>query len=156
VAAGPNAGTASTSVTNQYTQPAGDTTPFAYVGVGSSLTANFAGGITSLDLLWGSPDTWNFITFVGTGGSVTYSPGSGLLASLSPVNSGSQTVLFTAGPGVIWTSVIFTSTLAAFEFDNVSTLAAATASATPEPATLALLAGGLLAIGIGTVRRRKI
>jgi hypothetical protein len=77
-----------------------------------------------------------------------------LLSGLNPVNNGSQTVLFTATPGTNWTSVIFTSSLAAFEFDDVSTLPVPTAPS-PEPASLSLLAGGLLAIGVGSFRRRR-
>ncbi len=146
-----DAGIASTSVANQYTEPTGDTTPFAYVGPGGLITASFSTGITGLDLLWGSPDSWNSITFSGSGGSVTYVPGSGLLGVLNPDNSGSEYVLFTATPGTTWTSVTFSSTLPAFEFNTVSTLAATVA--TPEPATAGLLILGVIAFG--TIRRRR-
>jgi hypothetical protein len=150
-ASGPNAGIVSTSVTNQYMAPSGDSTPFAYAGVGSSITATFASGISGLSLLWGSPDSWNTITFSGPGGTESFSPGSGLLSILDPTNTGSMNVLFIATPGSYWTTVTFSSAAPAFEFDNVATLAATT-TAVPEPATLALVAG---ALSLFALRRRK-
>jgi hypothetical protein len=150
------AGTADTSVTALYLDPLSDSSYFAYTEGASSITASYAGGITSFDLLWGSPDAFNTITFSGPGGTESYSPGSGLLAGLIPNNSnaGTMAVLFTATPGTDWTSVMFTSSLNSFEFGEVSFVAAATSSSpSPEPASIALLAGGFLAIG--ALRKRK-
>jgi hypothetical protein len=148
-----NAGTSNTSVTNAYLDPLPGAGYYAYTESGASITASFAGGITSFELLWGSPDAVNTITFSGPSGSVSFNPGSGLLAGLTPTdtNAGTMSVLFTATPGVDWTSVSFTSGINSFEFGQVAIVAAPT----PEPATMALLAGGFLAIGAGALRKRK-
>ncbi len=144
-------GTASTSLVNSYLDPLSGTGYFAYAEAGNTITANFAGGITSLDLLWGSPDTYNTITFYsglnGTGTAESYKPGTGPLATLNPTQTGGTLVLF-ATTGV-WDSVKFTSSQNSFEFADISVVPS------PEPASMALLAGGLLAIGAGAIRRRK-
>jgi hypothetical protein len=147
------AGTANTSVANTYLDPLPGAGYYAYTEQGSTITATFAGGITSFDLLWGSPDAVNTITFSGPGGSVSYSPGVGLLAGLVPTDTNASTsmVLFTATPGVDWTSVSFTSGINSFEFGQVAFVAAAS----PEPASIALLAGGFLAIGAGALRKKR-
>jgi len=146
------AGAANTTVVNSYVDPLSTPGYFAYAEQGSTITAHFANGITSLDLLWGSPDTFNTITFYTgqneTGSSESYSPGSGLLAGLTPSQVGATPVLFTIGAGV-WESVKFTSSQNSFEFASVSVVPS------PEPASIAMLASGLLAIGAGVIRRRK-
>ncbi len=144
--------TANTSVGNQYLDPLSNNSYYAYAKGGSSITVDYANGISALDLLWGSPDSYNTITFTNShGASVSFTPGQGLLSALTPTgtNAGSQMVDFVASPGTVWDSVTFSSTTNAFEFAEVSTLAAPT----PEPATMALLAGGLVALGV--IRRRK-
>ena len=143
-------GTANASVLNSYTDPL-NSGYFAYAESGSTVTATFTGGITSLDLLWGSPDTFNTITFNSANGSKSYSPGVGALSGLTATQTGGTMVLFTATSGTVWTSVDFTSSTNSFEFGQVSTVAAPA----PEPASIALLGGGLLAIGAGAIRRRK-
>jgi len=147
------AGTANTSVVYSYLDPLSTSGYFAYAEAGSSITANFAGGITSLDLLWGSPDAFNTVTLYsglnGTGTAESYTPGSGALAGLAATQSGASLVLFsTTG---VWDSITFTSSENSFEFGDVAVVAAPL----PEPASMALLAGGLLAIGAGAIRRRK-
>ena len=133
---------------DQYSAPTGDTTKFAYAGVGGVVTESFATPITYLGLYWGSPDSYNTLTVTDTNGVTTaYVPGQGILSSLTPNQQTAQYVNF-FDTGAAWKSVTFTSSLAAFEFDNVASF-----TATPEPASLALLAGGLLTVGI--LRRRK-
>jgi hypothetical protein len=56
-------------------------------------------------------------------------------------------VNFYADPGTTFTSAGFSSTQDSFELDNIAT-------ATPEPASIATLAGGLLIVA-GAIRRRK-
>jgi hypothetical protein len=148
------AATANTTVTGDYLDPLSGVGYFAYTEGGSTITATFASGITSFSLLWGSPDAFNTITFSGPGGSASYIPGSGLLAGLTPNASVSAPVTFFATPGTDWTSVTFASSLNAFEFGQVA-FVAASATPSPEPATIALLAGGFLAIGAGALRKRK-
>jgi hypothetical protein len=146
------AGTANATVVNSYVDPLSTPGYFAYAEAGNTITANFATGITSLALLWGSPDTYNTITFYSglneTGTAVSYSPGTGALAGLTPSQVGATEVDFTSGSGS-WGSVSFTSSQNSFEFANVAVVPS------PEPASIALLASGLLAIGAGVARRRK-
>jgi hypothetical protein len=63
-------------------------------------------------------------------------------------------VLFTANGGVVWQSVTFSSNFNSFEFANVSTLPASV-SAIPEPSSIALLAVGFLAMGVGVRSRSR-
>ena len=67
---------------------------------------------------------------------------------LNATGSTSYYVNFFATPGTTFTAAGFGSANQfAFEFDNVAT-------ATPEPGTVAMLAGGLLVLA-GAVRRRR-
>jgi hypothetical protein len=147
-------GTANTSVINSYLDPLAGSGYYAYAESGNTVTANFAGGINNLSLLWGSPDTYNMITFYsglnGTGTSESYSPGTGALSGLIPTQTGGTLVSFsTTG---VWDSVKFYAGGNSFEF---AVAAPTTPVSTPEPASIALLAGGLVAIGAGAIRRRK-
>jgi hypothetical protein len=66
---------------------------------------------------------------------------------LAATQTGGTLVLFsTTG---VWDSVKFTSSQNSFEFADIQVVPS------PEPASMALLAGGLLAIGAGAIRRRK-
>jgi hypothetical protein len=150
------AATANTSTVNLALDPlpAGNTSYFAYTPQNpvGTITLNFTGGISDLSLLWGSPDGSNQITFSGPSGSVTVTAtsaaGSGLVLN-------AQTSQFVnIALGGTYTSATFSSGINSFEFANVADVAAA-AAASPEPASIALLAGGLLAIGAGAIRRRK-
>lgn len=141
-------GIAATSTPNVAAEPSNDTTPFAYVGTGGTITYTSpnSAGFTSIGLDWGSPDTFNTLVLSNASTSITLVPGSGLLAGLNPNQATAEYVTISGGA---WTTATFTSASAAFEFDNVTI----GGTATPEPASIALLAGGL--IGVGFLRRRK-
>lgn len=145
-----NAGIVSGSVSGAYAAPAGDATNYAFVGTGGTATYTNAAGFNTFGLYWGSPDQYNTIKLVSAGGTEVYGNG-GTALSFTPGFQGNPDKYVTFSGSTVWTSVIFTSATAAFEFDNVS----ASTAATPEPASIALLAGGLLAIGAGAIRRRK-
>jgi hypothetical protein len=126
----------------------------AGVTAGPTATLTFAnGGVDYLSFLWGSPDTYNFLTVNTTAGSKTFTT-STLGFSVSNGNqSFSQYVQFAALTGGKITSVSFTNSpnLDAFEAANFSVIAPVTA--VPEPESYALLLAGAVAFLI-TARRR--
>lgn len=138
-----NSGIVTGSETNSYAAPTADTTAYAFVGAGGLITYNPGNSFTYLGLYWGSPDTYNTLT-------LTYVDGTTAVVTLPAADYNSSSAVYA---NITDTNPIksasFASSLAAFEFDNVSSNAA------PEPASLALIAGGLLAIGAGAIRRRK-
>jgi len=137
------------SLTNFYLDPLPSTGYYVYAEAGATVTLGYSAGVTSFSLLWGSPDGSNDITFSGPGISASYT-GAQLVADGLVTNSQtSQFVSFT-GLGDV-TSISFTSGQNSFEFGDIATVA----TPSPEPASIALLAGGLLAVGFGAARRRK-
>jgi hypothetical protein len=150
-----NSGVVSGNKAFVYSQPAGDSTDFAYVGPGGSITETLGTtgvGVNYFGLYWGSPDQYNSLTFTDTQGhTVTYGEGGIQIPNFTPnVQGNTDSYVSFWSTGNNWVSVSWASTTAAFEFDNVSA-----GVVTPEPASIALIAGGLLAIGVGALRRRK-
>ncbi len=146
---GPTAGVATGSVFNEYMAPGGDSSPYAYVGANSYIIGDFA-ATSVFSLYWGSADSFNTIAFTDTNGAVTtFGLGGEAIPGLSLDTDSSAYVTF-QDTGALWTEVKFTSGGNSFEFADVSF----TALPTPEPNSIALLAGGLL-ICAGAVRRRK-
>jgi hypothetical protein len=149
-----NAGVVSGSLNLVYSQPANDTTHYAYTGSGGSMTETFgAGGVNYFGLYWGSPDQYNTLTFTDTlGNTFVYGEGGTPIPEFTKVSGNIDSYVEFFDSGNNWKSVTWTSSSAAFEFDNVTSgiLAA------PEPASIFLLACGLVGIGAGAIRRRRL
>ena len=131
-----------------YAAPANDTSTFLTTGSGS-ITDHLAAGTTYLGFYWGSIDNYNTLSLTESNGTVLSYTGATVAsaAGLDADGNHSYFVNFFANPGVTFTSATFGASRNSFEFDNV-------ASATPEPGTVAMLAGGLLIVA-GTFRRRR-
>jgi len=138
------------SVNNLDLAPTGDTSTYLTTGTGFLLDYAIPAGSTYFGFYWGSVDLYNTFQIDQSNGDVLQITGASL-ASMFPsvtVNgNNSYYVNVFADPGSSFTSAGFTSSTNAFEIDNIAT-------ATPEPASLAMLAGGLLIVA-GAVRRRK-
>jgi hypothetical protein len=121
---------------------------FTAIEAGGSATYNFAQGATGLSLLWGSPDSYNTLTFYsglnGTGTNLFSITGS----ALDPQSLGHDLVDFMMSGG-IFDSVVLTTSENAFEFADLQDAPAST----PLPATLPLFAGGLAGLGLLMLRR---
>lgn len=117
-------------------------TPFLAVPSASASTgtAVYTSGryITSFSFDWGTPDSYNALSFTGLAGTSVPITG----ASLAP---GHYTYNFLASQQI--KSVNFTSSNRAFEIDNVSV------TAVPEPASWALMIGGFVMVGFASRRR---
>ena len=96
--------------------------------------------ITSFSFDWGTPDSYNTLSFTGLNGTTTAITGAGLAA-------GRYTYNFSAADQI--KSVNFGSSTRAFEIDNVSV------TAVPEPASWALMIGGFVMVGAAARRRNR-
>lgn len=94
--------------------------------------------ITSFSFDWGTPDSYNTLSFTGLDGTSVPITGAGLTAGL-------HTYTFSAADQI--KSVNFSSSNRAFEIDNVSV------TAVPEPASWALMVGGFMMVGFVARRR---
>jgi len=137
------------NVPGVYSAPTGDTSTYLTTGTGAILDFAVPAGTTYFGFYWGSLDNGNDFQIDESNGTVLNITGAQLASLPGVVANGSNAyfVNFSADAGTTFTSAGFSSTADSFEFDNVAT-------ATPEPASLAMLAGGLLVLA-GTVRRRK-
>ena len=123
-------------------------------------TLTFSGaGQSYISFLWGSPDLYNRLTVVSTGGSQTYTAntsGAGLInlgfTTFTGDQDQSRYVQFFANPGVMITQLIFDNSpqTNAFEVANFSNT-----RPVPEPSTLVLMAAGLSALAFVGMRRKQ-
>jgi len=110
-------------------------------------------GIQNIGFLWGSPDLYNRLNVVSMTGGVSSTQLFTAALLGFPVTNGnqsfSQNVRFTAGAGTMITRLEFSNipSIDAFEVANFNTV--------PEPATYALMAAGLAALGLASKRRNQ-
>lgn len=147
-------------------QPPGSTGQWWSIGY-SSLhygpgVVQLAAPATYYGFLWGSPDSYNTVSFFSNGTMV----GSFTGVDVFPVADGTQGALaggqyvnFWAGEGEQFDTVKFYSDSDAFETDNHAVFAPPviqieTALPVPEPETYALMLAGLFAVGFMSRNRR--
>ncbi len=131
-----------------YAAPTGDTSTYLTTGTGFIFDQPGT-GVSYFGFYWGSLDTFNVIGLTDSNGNYTQYTGAQIASMFNLTANGTTSyyVNFFADPGTTFTTAGFGSNGYSFEIDNVATV-------TPEPGTVALLAGGLLIVA-GALRRRK-
>jgi len=144
------------SVTNQWRSPFEGVTgqendPYTSIQGGHSATYSFAGQQSALQILWGSPDSYNTIEFFNGANLVFTLTGN----QLHPITFGlgHDLVNFTDLTGS-FTSVVLSSALNAFEFADLFATPVQFQS-TPLPAALPLFAASVGIVGFAGWRRRR-
>ena len=121
---------------------------------GSQATLTFGATEMYMGLLWGSVDSFNTLSFYNGATLVGTVTGSQVLASPNGDQGVNGTVYVNINSTLPFDSVVATSSLHAFEFDNV----AYNKTAVPEPTTMIAGALLLLPFGASTLRilRRRM
>jgi hypothetical protein len=126
--------------------------PYTSVQGGGTATYNFAPS-NMLSILWGSPDSYNTLTFYSGqngGGNALYT----LTGSALELQTyGHDLVDFTMTGGY-FQSVVLTSSVNAFEFADLQAGLLTTIQGTPVPAALPLFASGIGLAGLFGWRRK--
>lgn len=145
------------SLTNVFRSPFAGTSQFGtaqYTSIegGASATYNFAASDT-LSIFWGSPDSWNTLSFFsgvnGTGTELFSITGASLL-----VNSVGHDLVTFISSGALFSSVVLTSAINAFEFSNL-TASNNPPAPTPLPPAYSLFLAGLGALAVVMWHRRR-
>ncbi len=148
------------SISGQTAAPAGDGTPYlsvAYPWETGSMVATLGASYNYFGLYWGSIDNYNTLKFYDGGSLIATITGSDVIASgtalgdqISPGSNRYVNFFFNdAG----FDKVVFSTSGYAFESDNH---AYANVNKVPEPASLALMAFGLAAVGFAARRRQTV
>ena len=138
-------------------RPAGTVTGGNFLAAGptsgTSATLTFLnGGVSFLNFLWGSPDTYNVLTVNSTSGTQTFTATGLGFPNTAGVQTMSQYVLFSGINGTRINSVTFSNSpsINAFEAANFSIT-----GPVPEPATWALMIAGFGLVGFAMRRRQN-
>jgi hypothetical protein len=111
-----------------------------------AVTYDAPSNAATFSILWGSPDAYNAITFVGVDGSTTTLTGANLGV---PTGQGFDFVTFTGSENLVSVELYDNGT-PAFEYADPSFMAV-----TPLPATLPMLVGGFGLLGLLGRRRKR-
>ena len=134
----------------------------AYFSTGTSgIQLSFSGARSYLGLLWGSVDGFNTLDFYSGSTLVGQLTGNDIVANANGDQGwqGSRFVNVDLTAGHSFDRIVASSPSPSFEFATVADSASAqdiagTASPVPEPASAALIGGGLLALAAFAARRR--
>jgi hypothetical protein len=159
-----NGGTSTGVGNGGYGLPGWNSLPYSSVQAGGSATYN-VGLANTLNILWGSPDSYNTLAFYSGVpsnstflGSLSATAGLGIVSGVFPLEIqtyGHDQMTFTDNGGS-FEYVVLSSSTNAFEFADLTAGYTQTQLPTPLPAALPLFASGLGAMGLlGWRKRRK-
>lgn len=135
-----------TNVGGQYVAPAGDTSKYLAVQGGQTETfTSQIGGLKNISFLWGSIDSYNTVTFSGPNGSISLT---GTQVEAITGHSEHDSFVFTLSSPIAYNSVTFSSSVNAFELDNIRV-----STSVPDGGTTAALLG-LSMLGLVAVRSK--
>jgi len=147
-------GVVSGSTGGQYSAPTGDATNYYSVGPSTSTpaTVNLAGlgSIQQISLYWGSVDKYNTLELLAGSTVLATITGSDVVGSPDGTTSYNVVINLTPSETGSITGLQFSSSENAFEFDNLAV------GSVPEPASWALMIGGLGLVGMAMRRRSRV